>query len=172
MCIPPSSRFPFDSSGFFFFLPSAFLFIYLFLFFSFLPFSPIRDTTNKKHPCPLDSFSSRSSTQQKKKKKKKIEKAKNVKMLRESGIIVLYIDQVVLTGYIDGGVTDPSLPPLTCSNRNFFISSVDIWLLVTMKTLLNKTRSILCTCFITEKEQEKFQSMRFSFGFFFVLFFT
>ena len=47
-------------------------------------------------------------------------------MLREGGIIVLYIDQVVLTGYIDGGVTDPSLPPLTCSNRNFFISSVDI----------------------------------------------
>ena len=123
MCIPPSSRFPFDSSGFFFFLPSAFLFIYLFLFFSFLPFSPIRDTTNKKNPGPLDSFSSRSSTQQ---KKKKIEKAKNVKMLRESGIIVLYIDQVVLTGYIDGGVTYPSLPPLTCSNRNFFISSVDI----------------------------------------------
>ena len=29
-------------------------------------------------------------------------------MLREGGIIVLYIDQVVLTGYIDGGV---SLPP-------------------------------------------------------------
>ena len=40
-----------------------------------------------------------------------------------------------------------------------------------MKTLLNKTRSILCTCFITEKEQEKFQSMRFSFGFFFVFVF-